>query len=384
MNNNYKEIAYIHDFCFYKNKKGTCYTAVGMPEKYFDRFFESGFEQVKIYSRSKVKNEKFIQDIGFNKIKNKSILIPLMLKNYAHLLSPRVIRSLIIEFKRADLLVINFPSIIGLYSWILNLISKTPYTLEVAADADQFSQKKFGGIVTRIFKWIFPRIVNSSQGGIYVSKYLLEQFPHPNGTVASNVIVNSIKPLETKNYLKYTHDSKKYKILFVGGVNKRKGVSTLIEAMEILVSKGYDNISLDIVGGHNDLDYKSIVKSKGLGDKIFFRGILSASELRHYFESANLYVQPSFAEGIPRATLEAMSYNIPILATRLPGFREVLEEICLFDSGDSNSLSLLIESVLNCEHNIMRTVEINNKKISEYTVDKLHSKRIEFYRGLNV
>lgn len=376
-----KKIAYIHDFCFFVDNKHNPYTAVGMPEEYFSRFFSSGIDNVSIISRSKIIDNNKIIKSGFKKINNKEINIPIKIKNYFFLLNPLTLHKIIKEIKKKDLLVINFPSIIGIYIWIINLFIKKPYTLEIAADSDQFKSKRFGLLLTFLIKKIFSGVVNKSQGGIYVSNYLLNKYKHKNGVVISNVNIYKIFP--RKEILEPILEKEKIKIFFAGGVNKRKGVPQLILAIEkIILSNSIKNLEVNIAGGHFDHDYKSEIIEKGLEKYINFLGIIDKEELNQYLQDSDLYIQPSLSEGIPRATLEAMSFGIPIIATKIPGFEEILPDICLVSTNNHEELSdkileLLKDKVL---YNSLITYNINY--IPNYLFNILQERRVSFYQKI--
>lgn len=375
-----KNITYVHDFCFYKTNcyNRNIYTAVGLPEGYFNRFFESGFSKVKIISRNKIRDEQEISDSGFSIIINKNIIMPVLIPGYFSLLKLKTLIGICKVVLQSDLLVINFPSIIGVYVWLLNLFIRKPYTLEVAADSDQFDKKRFGFLVTLFISYIFPKVVNGSEGGIYVSKYLLKKYPHPNGIVASNVVIHTVA--DTKD-IKTLNDLGGY-ILFVGGVNKRKGIKTLIDAIKNIVERGNTDVCLHIVGGHHDEDYLSLVESYDLKEHVKFLGILKPCDVELQMRHAKLYVQPSFSEGIPRATLEAMSFNLPVIATNLPGFAEILDKRCLFSPGDHIALSNLIERFLKADLSLMETLALNNITVRGFLYSHLQKARVDFYKNI--
>lgn len=375
-----KKIAYIHDFCFLTDNN-TVYTAVGMPEKYFSRFFEANVDSIEIISRNKNYDKKNSEHINFSCMQNKKITLPFKIKNYFSLLNPLLIYNILIKIKKYDYLVINFPSIIGIYIFLINLFTKVPYTLEIAADEDQFRQKKLGKIITPFIKFIYPRVVSRSMGGIYVSNYLLNKYPCKNSIVASNVHISNIyvrdliiEPLQNK---------KPINIFFAGGVNRRKGIPQLIQAINQLVNiKKLVNIKLYIAGGHFDQNYQKMVSNFNLKKQIHFLGIIEPSEIEHFLSISDIYVQPSLAEGIPRATLEAMAYGLPIIATELPGFQEILPSSCLVPPSNSKKLAdIIFEIIVNVDfHN--KLLNDNRHIINNFHYNILQEKRINFYKNI--
>lgn len=368
------KILYVHDFCFYK-KNEAVFTAVGLPENYFDRFFNIGVSNVSILSRSDYSDEVTIRKSGFTKVKKSSIDIPVDIRNYLSLINPLVIKNTLNLIKKSDFLVINFPSIIGLFVFILNLWVGKRYIVEVAADEDQFSNKKGGFLVTLAIKMAFPKIVRESLGSIYVSSFLENKFPCKNSAVASNVRINKVYSDKNRNI----KNRSKVNILFAGGVNLRKGVDILLFAMADLIEAGYNQFHLNIAGGHFDRDYKKLVNEIGLSENVTFLGILERSELNDVYKRSDLYIQPSRAEGIPRATIEAMSYGIPVIATNLPGFKEILPSVCLINSFESVDLKNKIIEVINDDSLYEFLVEANLHCAEKFLSSNLDKIRNNFY-----
>ncbi|MFS1953051.1 glycosyltransferase family 4 protein [Vibrio breoganii] len=371
------KICYIHDFCFLKNSDNK-YTAVGMPEKYFDRFFLSGVLSVSIISRNKNKNLESIRRTGFDKIVNDNIKIPIELPGYFYLLLPSVFFSICREIRNSECLVINFPSIIGIYIWIINLFINKQYILEVAADETQFDTKKFGFIIKALLIKIFPVASKKASGIITVSNYLRNKYPNNNSVVASNVY---IKHISKKKVLKFSLSEKEVVTLtFVGGVNKRKGVDTLIKAIKMLSDEGISNIKLNIVGGHFDDSYIDICKSLSINEIVTFHGLLKPEQVESILNLTDLYIQPSVAEGIPRASLEAMAKSLPIIATDLPGFREILPKESIVPVSNvaklANKIKLFLHDVDICNY----VIEHNLNLIQDFREENLNKIRIDFFK----
>ncbi|MHA6608530.1 glycosyltransferase family 4 protein [Photobacterium damselae] len=367
------KISYVHDFRFYTN--GTeLYTAVGLPEKYFDRFFNAGVSIISIISRSSTKEESEIVSMGFEKILNENLSIGSSFGNYFGLFSPRNIVATYKEISSSKLIVINFPSITGMYIYGLNIFANKPYIVEVAAGSDQFLSKKGGGFVTYLIEKIFPKVVSKSNGAIYVSSHLSVKYPHNISVVASNVYIS-----KTRKANRILVKEKNVEILFAGGVNRRKGIDTLLLSIQQLVEDGFSNIRLNIAGGHLDRDYQAMAEELGIKDFVIFHGLLERAFLNELYDKADIYVQPSLAEGIPRATIEAMSYGLPVVATKLPGFREILDEEFLVSIGDHRELTQKIKNLIQ-EEDLYRDVSARNlSRANDFLISTLDSKRNEFY-----
>lgn len=375
-------IVYVHDFCLYNDYDKNNYTAVGLPESYFNRFFYSDFESVSLISRNKTLDEFNINELGFEKIKNKEIYIPIKIPSYINLLKISVFFRIIKEIRKCKLLVINYPSVIGTYVFLLNCILRKKYVVEVAADADQFSQKKLGFIFSFIIRKIFPSIVKKSVGAIYVSKYLENKYKSPNSIVASNVFVENIVNREVSDNRLIDKDI--VNITFIGGINKRKGISVIVEAINILVNKGVNNLSVKLIGGHADSNYNELIEQFKLNKVIKLEGILNRKAVIDVLSKTDIYIQPSLTEGIPRATIEALSFGIPVVATKLPGFYEILNDDVLIDVSNSEQLADKIFQLLNDIEFYNNEVVRNLTMAGNYLNVNLHKRRCDFYSHLRV
>lgn len=112
--------------------------------------------------------------------------------------------------------------------------------------------------------------------------------------------------------------------LFVGRLLKEKGVSELIKATKRLKQK-HSEIKVTIVGGF-DSNPSSINKEaidKFMKDGIIdYLGVISDKlELKRIYSQHDVFVLPSYREGTPRSTLEALSMGLPVLTTDVPGCR---------------------------------------------------------------
>lgn len=373
------KLVYVHDFRFYKVPEGDVYTAVGLPEMYFDRFFDAGVKEISLVSRSSIALKSEIEDQGFRMIRKLNIKIPVDIESYFSLLNPELISRLVEHIRQSSLVVINFPSVIGSFICLLCMSLGKPYALEVAADYNQFSTKRLGFLFTLYLKLIFPLVTRRAIGALYVGEFLRRKYPSPICAVSSNVNISCIS--ERPPILIPFEKEGDINILFVGALNKRKGVDIAIKAVSKLVQAGYSKLKLHLAGGHVDFDISSVIKNQSLGEHVIFHGLLDPETLGSLYKMAHIYVQPSRSEGIPRATLEAMSYGLPVVATKLPGFREVLPEQCLIDCS-ADDLSAVVTNLLINPSFYNKISDMNLTRASDFLYFKLHSARTSFFKSI--
>lgn len=117
--------------------------------------------------------------------------------------------------------------------------------------------------------------------------------------------------------------------LFVGTYGKRKGATELIQAVARLRGEGV-SIELDLAGKEEfrgeEAELRRRVRESGLTDFVRFHGVLGSPALRSLYESSHVFVLPSRSEGLPMALLEAMAFGLPVVATRVGGIPDVIED----------------------------------------------------------
>lgn len=114
-------------------------------------------------------------------------------------------------------------------------------------------------------------------------------------------------------------------ILCVGRLVPAKGQRMLILAARRLIRSGFD-LKLTLVGsGPDEAALKALVDSCGLGQQVSFTGALNRGQVAALYRTTDLFVLPSFAEGIPVVLMEAMAHGLPCVSTRITGIPELIQ-----------------------------------------------------------
>jgi len=139
------------------------------------------------------------------------------------------------------------------------------------------------------------------------------------------------------------------RILFVGRLVEKKGVSVLLDALRLLGETGYD---LHLVG---DGPLRAQLVSESSGLPATFVGALGRDALAAEYGAASIAVFPSIVaasgdqDGLPVALLEAMSTGCAIVASDLPGLRDAVghgEAGALATAGSAEDLAAVMERLL--------------------------------------
>lgn len=138
-------------------------------------------------------------------------------------------------------------------------------------------------------------------------------------------------------------------ILFVGNLTENKGLLPLLRAFQLVRQRRRD-VLLTLVGhGPLQAELKQKALQYGLKDCALFAGPQVQSQLPFWYNSADLAVLPSFSEGRPNVVLEAMACGKPVVASDIPGIRELASEgsaVSLFRPGDSARMAEAILKVI--------------------------------------
>ena len=180
-------------------------------------------------------------------------------------------------------------------------------------------------------------------GNIAVSpaarRYVNNTFPGEYEIIPNGVDFNHFSSAAAP-YPKYQDG--KLNILFVGRLEKRKGLQYLLEAYSKLKWEN-PNIRLIVVGpGNPDKDSYRILSSHNLHD-VEFVGRVSYEELPRYYASADIFCSPATgAESFGIVLLEAMAAGKPVIASDIEGYRGVMtngEQGLLVPKKDSDALA---------------------------------------------
>ena len=116
------------------------------------------------------------------------------------------------------------------------------------------------------------------------------------------------------------------RVLTVGRLVGGKGFGLLVEAVHALVERGHD-VALTVVGdGPSRGHLRAQADRLGLGGRVEWVGALGQDEIRERYASADVFCLPSFAEGVPVVLMEAMAMQVPVVATRIAGIPELIED----------------------------------------------------------
>lgn len=137
-------------------------------------------------------------------------------------------------------------------------------------------------------------------------------------------------------------------ILFAGRFYAVKGFETFLDSLEILAKRGSHFKALLVGRGNTESVSKRL--SSIMSPKDFsIKGLVKYSEMPDIFESSDILVVPSIYENCPTIILEAMSSGKIVVASRVGGIPEIIEDNYngfLFEKGNSEELADILVNIL--------------------------------------
>lgn len=267
------------------------------------------------------------------------------------------------------------------------------YSVEVVVDPwEYFSPEARGGIVNWAVrrKWTadLKRACHEAIGASYVTEHYLQmRYPclaHEGvaGTFTSHY--SSVELPDDSFSAPRTYLPKDtYEIVHAANTfqGNSKGHYVLFDAIKEVLRRSR-SVKLVCIGDGPSLpDYIEYVSRIGIADNVEFTGRLADGvEVRKRMASADLFVFPTKAEGLPRVLLEAMAEGMPCLSTPVCGIPEVLPDRWLFDSNDSKGFADGIIELIDDPELMTQEGRANLEVSKRYSSSILNERRTAFYK----
>lgn len=187
-----------------------------------------------------------------------------------------------------------------------------------------------------------------------------------SGIAASRIsrIPNAFSPIvEYKDNYAQSYNNQ---LVYVANIEPRKGQHILLEALHVIKRTNIDFVC-SFIGRVNDDQYKTLldklISDYGLGDNIVFTGWLDHNCVFEKISNCTVFVFPSYNEMMPRAVIEAMWYGKPVIASKVDGIIDLIEDKysgLLVEPGNINQLADAIIKLLQNPH-IAEKYALNGK-----------------------
>lgn len=167
----------------------------------------------------------------------------------------------------------------------------------------------------------------------------------------------------------------------VGRLTAQKDFPTLINAMAGLKDKAV----CDIVGaGPDELFLQDIIKQKDLTQTVHLKGV--TADIPAFLKGLDIFVLPSRWEGLGIVILEAALTGVPVIASRVDGIAEIIDDQqngLLFTAGNAEELAEKIEDVIaNQPQALIRADRLRQKVTTHFSIDLMISRYEKLYQEI--
>jgi len=191
---------------------------------------------------------------------------------------------------------------------------------------------------------------------------------------------HDLKSLEDKEY-----------ILFLGNIEPRKNIATLIESFNLLRNNHrgeyrFDNLRLFLAGaaGWKDKAIYRTWKKSPHRDDIKFLGYISRDEKDILYSRAKIFVYPSFYEGFGFPPLEALTYGVPVVCSNNSSLPEVVGAAALLiNPFKASEISEAMEMALMDESLRSYLIEEGKKRVQLFSWDRAAAQYLELFKEIN-
>lgn len=257
------------------------------------------------------------------------------------------IRTYILLRRIKPLCILTFTIKPNIYFGLVSRIQKQNIIQNVSGLGSSFLRESY---ITRFVEMLYRISFKKSKHAFYQNHTDRELFLRKSIVRNEN---SSVVPGSGVNIVQFNCGRKENKgshFLFVGRILKDKGIIEFINAAKIVSSK-YQNIKFSIVG-EVGVDNPSALKRSELMRKVnksnisFFN---HTNNIKGFYAKADVFVLPSYREGLSRALLEAASMRLPLITTNVPGCKELVndsENGVLIRPKDTRDLVNAMESMI--------------------------------------
>lgn len=226
--------------------------------------------------------------------------------------------------------------------------------------------------------------LNSCDRLIVLSKSWQDYFASIGVTKNKIKVLNNIVSPPELHPEFHTNDGKLH-LLYMGEISKRKGGFDLLKAVADHREQFEGKLLLRMGGNEVDGDIKSFIHEHHLESIVTYEGWIAGQKKIECLNWEDVYILPSYNEGLPIAILEAMAYHHPVISTPVGGIPEVLQDGyngTLVRPGNTEEIAKAIISYINLPDIIKHQGENSYKAVQPFFPESVFSSLKQIYQKL--
>ncbi len=254
----------------------------------------------------------------------------------------KIIRSVEPDF------IMSFTIKPNIYGSLISRVLKIKNINTITGLGNTFINKN---IFNNIIFFIYKKSIQKSYYNFFHNDYDLKLFINKKNIQNYKVVNGSGINLEKLKHYPYPK-SHKVNYLFIGRIIKEKGIIEFCNAAKSIYKKKL-NTSFVIIGEIED--HKIFNNIKSLIDNKIIKYHGYKKNIHDYIKDAHAVILPSYREGLSHSLLTALAHGRPIIATDVPGCREVVQN-------NFNGYLCETKNYKNLEEKIIKFYSLNNEE----------------------
>ena len=275
----------------------------------------------------------------------------------------------LVRLFRPDVIHVHFAVPAGALAWMLCKLTRVPYVLTAhLGDVP-------GGVPEKTndwFRWIFPTtrwIWRDASARVAVSEYTRSlALKHYNEEVL--VIPNGID-VGGDNSTSIRVNNPPV-IVFAGRFMEQKSPLQVIRTLNEIKDIPWKCVMI----GDGPLmpDVKKSISELGLGDRFILTGWITPDEVMKQFERSDILFMPSLSEGLPVVGVQALSKGLAIVASRVGGFVDLVDENqngYLIETGNTEGFKTRLQEMLENPSRLLSLRQASLKKANSFEITQI-------------
>ncbi len=275
----------------------------------------------------------------------------------------------LVRLFRPDVIHVHFAVPAGALAWMLCKLTRVPYVLTAhLGDVP-------GGVPEKTndwFRWIFPTtrwIWRDASARVAVSEYTRSlALKHYNEEVL--VIPNGID-VDGDNSTSIRVNNPPV-IVFAGRFMEQKSPLQVIRTLNEIKDIPWKCVMI----GDGPLmpDVKKSISELGLGDRFILTGWITPDEVMKQFERSDILFMPSLSEGLPVVGVQALSKGLAIVASRVGGFVDLVDENqngYLIETGNTEGFKTRLQEMLENPSRLLSLRQASLKKANSFEITQI-------------
>ena len=233
--------------------------------------------------------------------------------------------------------------------------------------------------------WLLRRFLVASDVVAVLSRAELTAYRAFGARIRVHLVPNAVDPAGLTDQRRAYNTNRPLKLVYVGRLVRTKGLFEIIEALMELKRAGRE-FEFSIAGaGPDQCELMAASESAGLNDRVQFLGSVVGDKKRRLWLDSDLFVFPTYREGLPYALLEAMAAGCVPIATPVAAIPDVMrdrEHGLFVPVKDAAALANAVAALDDDRASLIRMAEAARRQVVErYTVVRLAGDFRKLYAG---